>query len=129
MDMLDGRQNDHHRQLSELQKSEERKGDVVFVGKRRTEMIIENPDYITLKWGTIKSWKLTDDTAFELLKRYINLGMSFSAMQQRDTKEQKELICKIIDTLDGDVYLEWDEKSVSKEEAKKYVLEYRKDAG
>jgi len=29
MDMLDGRQNDHHRQLSELQKSEERKGDVV----------------------------------------------------------------------------------------------------
>ncbi len=81
-------------------------------------------DYITLKWGTLKSWKLTSKKGLELLKKYNKIGSSFSAISQRDTPEQKKLICKMIDTVPGEIHLEWDGKDVSKEEAKKYVIEY-----
>jgi len=85
---------------------------------------MEDEDYITLKWGTLKSWKLNNEKGFELLKKYHNIGSSFSAMTQKDTPEQKEIICEMIDTVPGEIYLDWDDKFVSKEEAKKYVLEY-----
>lgn len=83
-------------------------------------------DYITLKYGTLKSWKLTSEKGEELLKKYNELGTSFSAMAQRDTPEQKKLICEMIDTIPGEICLDWDGKDVSKEEAKKYVMEYGK---
>jgi hypothetical protein len=81
-------------------------------------------DYITLKWGTLKSWKLTSKKGEKLIKKYNALGSSFSAMMQKDTLEQKKLICQMIDTVPGEIYLDWDDKHVSKEEAKKYVMEY-----
>jgi hypothetical protein len=82
-------------------------------------------DYVTLKWGTLKSWQLTSERGEQLIKRYQEIGSSFSAMAQRDTPEQKEIICELIDTVPGEIYLDWDGKYVSKEEAKKYVMEYR----
>ena len=83
-------------------------------------------DYITLKWRTLKSWRLKGKKGLELLKKYHDIGSSFSAMAQKDTPEQKEIICEMIDTVPGEIYLDWDDKFVSKEEAKKYVLEYGK---
>ena len=47
-----------------------------------------------------------------------------SAMMQRDTPEQKEIICKLIDLMPGEIYLAWDGKYVSKDDAKQYVLNY-----
>ena len=46
---------------------------------------------------------------------------------QENTIEQKELICQMIDAanLPDGVYLSWDGKYVSKEEAKKYVMNYK----
>lgn len=86
---------------------------------------MESENYLTLKWGTLKSWDFKgNEEAIALLKKYENLGSSFSAMQQRDTPEQKEIICKLIDMVPGDILLEWDNKYVSREEAKKYVMEY-----
>lgn len=85
---------------------------------------MNNKDYITLKWGTLKSWLLTSKKGQELLKKYTELGASLSAMRQRDTEEQKELICGMIDTVQGEIYLDWDGEYVSKEKAKKYVMEY-----
>lgn len=83
-------------------------------------------DYITLKWGTLKSWNLTSDHGRELLKQYVELGSSLSAMAQHDTPEQKDLICQMIDECGAEtIYLDWDGKEVSKEEAKKYVMESR----
>jgi hypothetical protein len=82
-------------------------------------------DYITLKWGTLKSWQLKNEKGFELLKKYNEIGSCVSAILQKDTPEQKQLICEMIDTVPGDIYLDWDDKYVSKEEAKKYVLEYK----
>lgn len=83
-------------------------------------------DFITLKWGTLKSWRLTSEKGKELLKKYSELGTSLGAMTQKDTPEQKELICQMIDTVPGDIYLDWDDIDVSKEEAKKYVMNYGK---
>lgn len=82
-------------------------------------------DSISLKWGTLKSWDLHSTQCFELLRKYYAIGSSFSAMAQHDTQEQKELICQMIDECDAEtIYLDWDGKDVSKEEAKKYVMEY-----
>jgi hypothetical protein len=84
-----------------------------------------NEDHLTLKWGTLKSWKLTSEKGRELLEKYNALGSSMSAMAQRDTPEQKDLICQMIDECGADtIYLDWDDKDVSKDEAKKYVMEY-----
>ena len=85
----------------------------------------ETKEHITLKWGTLKSWNLTSEKGRELLKKYIELGFSLSAGEQKDTAEQKELICKMIDECSAEnIYLDWDGKNVSKDEAKKYVMEY-----
>ncbi len=85
---------------------------------------------LTLKWGTLKSWNVEEDNeqGVKLLKEYFEIGSSISAMCQKDTPRQKEIICEMIDLCDGDtIYLDWDGKDVSKEEAKKYVLEYGKN--
>ena len=80
---------------------------------------------LTLKWGTLKSWHFDGEKGKALLKEYNEIGSSYSAMAQNDTPRQKEIICELIDECDGDtIYLDWDGKDVSKEEAKKYVREY-----
>ena len=56
-------------------------------------------DFVTLKWGTMKSWNISSEKGKELLKKYYGLGCSISAAMQKDTPEQKELICQMIDTV------------------------------
>ena len=83
---------------------------------------------LTLKWGTLKGWDLTKDgAAMEALKKYHEVGrpLAFGVPQQRDTPEQKEAIYELIDALDAEtVYLDWDGKYVTKDEAKEYVMGY-----
>jgi hypothetical protein len=82
-------------------------------------------DHLTLKWGTLKAWKFHSEKGKKLLKEYSELGMAWGAAQQHDTPRQKEIICELID--EGNfkkVYLDWDGKYVSKEEARKYVMDY-----
>jgi hypothetical protein len=90
----------------------------------------QDDDYLTLKWGTLKAWNVTSEKGREALKRYIDIGASASAMAQSDTPEQKELICQMIDEcLDPQgIYLDWDGKYVSKDEAKEYVRNYDRKA-
>lgn len=82
--------------------------------------------YLTLKWGTLKRWDFTgSEEAKKLFKEYNEIGSSYSAMMQKDTQRQKEIICELIDLCDGDtIYLDWDGKDVSKQEAKDYVMNY-----
>ncbi len=84
---------------------------------------------LSLKWGTLKSWNVEgNEKGTALLKEYYNLGMSFGGMSQKDTPRQKEIICEMIDLCDAPtIYREWDGIDVSKEEAKKYVMEYGKE--
>lgn len=81
-------------------------------------------DTLSLKWGTLKSWDIHSETGRALLKRYREIGSSLSGMAQRDTSEQKEIICQLIDGCVGDIYLDWDGVEVSKEKAKEYVRSY-----
>lgn len=85
-------------------------------------------EYLTLKWGSLKSWNFESEQAKELLQKWSNIGCSMSAATHHDTSEQKEIICDLIDVGNFDtVYLDWDDKEVSKEEAKKYVRNYDND--
>lgn len=87
----------------------------------------DSKDHLSLKWGTLKAWNLTSERGQELLRKYHALGSSASAMCQHDTPEQKELICQMIDECDApEIFLDWDGKYVSKDEAKKYVWSYGK---
>ena len=85
-------------------------------------------EYLTLKWGTLKSWNFESEQAREILQKWGSLGYSMSAAMHHDTPEQKQLICELIDIGDFEtVYLDWDDKEVTKEEAKAYVMQYGTD--
>jgi hypothetical protein len=82
---------------------------------------------VTLKWGTLKSWSFHSDKSKELIDEYNKVGSSMSAIMQHDTPRQKEILCELIDDADIEyVYLDWDDKQVSKKEAKEYILSYGK---
>lgn len=89
---------------------------------------MKNNNSVTLKWGTLKSWHFETEDAQSLMKEYCEIGSSFSAMAQRDTPRQKEIICQLIDLCKGKtIFLDWDGKRVSKEKAKEYVMNYGKE--
>jgi hypothetical protein len=81
-------------------------------------------DYLLLKWGTLKSWDFHTDRAKELLKEYSGLGSSASAMLQKDTDRQKQIICELIDECDGVIQNDWDGNYYTKQQAKEYVMGY-----
>lgn len=87
--------------------------------------MIDSEDFITLKWGTLKSYHFSNEKGQVLLKKYHDLGSCGSAMMQEDTLEQKNILCELIDLVPGDILLDWTGDRVSKEDAKKYVLEYK----
>lgn len=81
-------------------------------------------EYLSLKWGTLKGWNLESEKAQEIMRRYLSFGSSFSAMDQRDTPEQKQAICDLIDAIDGPIQNDWTGDMMTKDEAKAYVLGY-----
>lgn len=81
-------------------------------------------EHLLLKWGTLKGWNLESEKSLDAAKRYADGGMSLSAMQQHDTAEQKQALCDLIDAIDGEIRNDWSGEVMSKDEAKKYVLEY-----
>lgn len=82
-------------------------------------------EYLLLKWGTLKGWNLESDKSREAAQKYSDFGMSMSVMSQSDTPEQKQALCDLIDAIDGEIINDWSGERYSKDEAKKYVLEYR----
>lgn len=82
-------------------------------------------EYLLLKWGTLKGWNLESDASLAALKRYADEGVSVSAMAQDDSDAQKQALCELIDAIDGEIQNDWTGKVMSKDEAKKYVMEDR----
>ena len=87
---------------------------------------IKHTERLTLKWGTLKGWKLESEASRAIIQKYLDLGASMGAMQQRDTPEQKQLICDLIDAVDGEIMNDWSGEIMSPGEAKEYVLSYGK---
>lgn len=81
-------------------------------------------EHLKLKWGTLKGWKIEKDSNHELLRRYFEIGSSASAMLQEDTAEQKQIICDLIDGIDGEIENDWSGEEMTKEAAKDYVMNY-----
>ncbi len=84
-------------------------------------------DYLLLKWGTLKGWDLKSDAALAAAKILDEAGeRSMSAAMQHDNEEQKIALCGLIDAIDGEIQNDWTGKMMTKDEAKAYVMEYRK---
>lgn len=85
-------------------------------------------DKLTLKWGTLKGWKIESEAATVAFKKLAALGLrSVSVMMQEDTQEEKLALCNLIDAIEGDIWSDWTGKKMSKKQAKKYVMEYNKN--
>jgi len=81
-------------------------------------------EHLLLKWGTLKGWDLKTEASNAAAQKYADMGMSAGAATQRDTDEQKQALCDLIDVIDGEITNDWTGDVMSKAEAKKYVLEY-----
>ena len=81
--------------------------------------------YLLLKWGSLKGWRVPEEgPAWDALKRWHEGGVSMSAMAQHDTDDQKQALCDLIDAVDGPITNDWSGEALTKDEAKRYVLEY-----
>ncbi len=57
-------------------------------------------NYILLKWGTLKGYRVADNPVAQgLIEQYMELGASGSAMHQQDTSQQKQIICELLPAL------------------------------
>jgi len=87
-----------------------------------------NNDYILLKWGTLKGYRVADNPAAQgLIKQYMALGASASTMHQMDTPEQKLILCQLFEVHQGPIINDWSGEEMTVEQASSYVLEYGKD--
>ena len=84
-----------------------------------------NNDYILLKFGTLKGYRLEHNPrALALVREYISLGASASTMHQRDTFAQKRILCQLFEVHQGPIINDWSGEEMTVEQASSYVLEY-----
>lgn len=83
-------------------------------------------EYLLLKWGTIKGYRIKSERGREILKEYLELGASMSCMAQEDSPKQKQLICELISVVDGPITSDWTGEDLTKEEAIEYITTYGK---
>lgn len=84
-------------------------------------------EHLLLKWGTLKGWDVTgNEQAMTALQRYHDEPTAMGAAQQHDTVTQKQALCDLIEAVNGPVQNDWTGEIMSKEDAKKYVLEYNR---
>ena len=81
-------------------------------------------EYLKLKWGTLKSWSVSEENLPEL-QRYLSFGASASSVLQRDTNDQKLVLCNLIDRINGEIVNDWTGEVMSKDAAKEYIMIYR----
>lgn len=87
---------------------------------------LKGNEFLSLKWGTVKAWQGLSDTSVAIMQRYFADGMVMSAAMDRPTPERTEILCELIDQIDGDIWNDWDDREMSKDEAKEYVRNYNK---
>lgn len=83
---------------------------------------------LNLKWGTAKGWHLETDEAKAAMQKWADYGVSMSAALHHDTPEQQQALIEAIDLMD-EIWLDWEDRQVTREEAKEYVLNYGHSPG
>lgn len=88
----------------------------------------QEPEFkeLLFKWGTLKGWDGVTGKCKKLLEEYFKDGISMSCMTDRPDENRKKILCQLIDEFDGTFYNDWEGKQMTKDEAKKYVMEYGK---
>lgn len=87
-----------------------------------------NNDYILVKFGTLKGYRLEHNPAAQtLVREYISLGASASTMCQMDTPEQKRILCQLFEVHKGPIINDWSGEEMTAEKASRYVTEYGKE--
>jgi len=81
-------------------------------------------EQIFLKWGTLKGWSNLSEASTILLQRYVDLGYCLSAASQKDTPEQKVILCELLRQLQGRIINDWTARERSVNEAIKYIEDY-----
>lgn len=79
---------------------------------------------LLLKWGTIKGWDDLSERSQEIIGRYFANGVPHSCMADHPDDSRKTVLCELIDQLDGEIQNDWSGEIMSRDDAKKYVLEY-----
>lgn len=83
-------------------------------------------EFLLLKWGTIEGWEDLSDKSKEIMRRYFAEGVPLSCGHPDKTRQA--ILCELIDQLNGEIHNYWTGKVMTKEEAKKYVVDYRSAA-
>ena len=81
-------------------------------------------EHLLLKWGSLKAWNVESDASVAALKKWADGGVNMSAAMQKDSGDQKAALCELIDAVDGEIWNDWSGEQMTKDEAKKYVMEY-----
>ncbi len=79
---------------------------------------------LLLKWGTVKGWNRLTDKSVAIMERFFADGVPMSAMADRPDDARRAILCELIDQFEGVIHNDWDGVDMTKEQAKKYVLEY-----
>jgi hypothetical protein len=89
-------------------------------------------DFLLLKWGNVKAYDFSNSPeAMKALKEWIETEVPYSVMGHDNTPRQRELICRMIDAVNGSFTIYWGNEDCTndREKAKKYVMEYGKEHG
>jgi hypothetical protein len=84
-----------------------------------------------IKWGTLKGWGNLSPETTAILQQWADLGTTLSAAAQRDTPEQKELLCRAIDSVaasGGVIWNDWTGRKLTPRGAKRRIMA-RRDKG
>lgn len=79
---------------------------------------------LLLKWGTVKGWDDLSEKSQEIMARFFADGVSMSCAMDKPGDDRRAILCELIDQLDGEIQNDWSGEILSKDDAKKYVLEY-----
>lgn len=83
-------------------------------------------EHLLLKWGNLKGWKIETEASAAAFNAYVDAGQNaaVSMAMVRLNDAEKQALCGLIDAIDGPIQNDWTGDTLTKDEAKKYVLEY-----
>lgn len=83
-------------------------------------------EHLELKWGNLKGWSIQTEASASAFNAYVGAGPNAAASMAmvRLNEAEKLALCGLIDAIDGPIQNDWSGETMTKDEAKKYVLEY-----